>query len=111
MNAPSVVGHERLFRVLSGKLKGQLVPESETVECDSAFDGCDGAGVLSVRFEWRGWPQDGERDCHVCGGVGRVLGYPEHGDPHRLELVGDGPCSTDNPPAPAGHVPPQPFRT
>lgn len=80
----------RLYRVLAGPWKGRVVPEDMTCICDDAFDGCDGAGVLNGSGAYsNGVCYDGEYDCRVCGGVGRVAGYPEHGAPHRLEVVED----------------------
>ena len=74
----SPVATERQYVVLNGKCAGQIVPESDTCECDDAFDGCGGSGTVSVRFYWSGsdYANDGERECDVCGGSGRVLGWP-----------------------------------
>lgn len=68
------------YRVLAGPRAGEILPESETVECSDEFDGCDGTGTVSVRIGGGdrgsgGYDSygDGERDCDVCDGIGRVL--------------------------------------
>jgi DnaJ-class molecular chaperone len=33
---------------------------------------CKGSGVVTVRYEWRGVVGDGEAQCPVCGGTGKV---------------------------------------
>ena len=86
-----MVAPERLFRVLSGKCQGQILPESEVCICDEDLDGCGGSGVISGSYsgDVRGWDSyaDWEDDCPQCDGVGFVLGYPDGGRPVKLVEV------------------------
>lgn len=85
------IAAETLYRILDGPEAGVIVPETETCECDDSMDGCEGSGTVSVRYsgDYSGYDSyaDGERECYVCGGSGRVLGYPDSGPPLRVELV------------------------
>lgn len=33
---------------------------------------CDGTGVVTVRYEWRGVVGDGEAQCPECVGMGKI---------------------------------------
>lgn len=69
------------YRVVTGKLRGLIVGEDDTCECDAQLGGCDGTGFVEAR-EFAG-----SDPCRHCGGVGRVLGYPDFGPPTRVERL------------------------